>query len=432
LKKVLIISYFFPPCNLTASQRVLSWANDLNKFGYYPIIITRKWETNIGTLHDMSIGTTENGVHQINDNYEVYYLPYKSTLKDKIYTLRSTNRFVVFLRKVLSFTELIGQNYSNYFIPFSNLYDKAEQLISEDPSIQKLVISASPFVSFRFGYLLRLKFNALKWIADYRDDWTTSDSDIINNRKGLYRLVKTIENRKEKLWVGSASFVCSVSDYYTNKISDLVKVDGFTLYNGYGEDVQPVQQSLNTDSFFITYNGTLYSTQPIEYIIYAFLKVIDEYKYKFKLIFCFPGLAFDLAQENRVKKLIAGYEEFFKISGRVPKDEVIEIQRNSDILVMTAHTNQKGIPSSKIFEYIGLNKSFIVCPGDGDILDKLAEESGLGTVCNSSESAYKFIRERIEMKIKGDPVNFKIDNYKIARFSRIHQTEILAKHLDKL
>jgi hypothetical protein len=430
LKKILIISYFFPPCNLTASQRVLSWANDLNKFGYYPIIITRKWETNIETLHDMSIATTGNEVHQIYDNYEVYYLPYKSTLKDKIYALRSTNRFLVFFRKALSFTELIGQNYFNSFIPFSNFYDRAEQLISADPSIQKLVISASPFVSFRFGYLLRLKFNSLRWIADYRDDWTTSD--IINKKNGLYGLLKILENRKEKLWVGTASFICSVSDHYTSKVSDLVKVDGFTLYNGYGEDVQPVQQSVNKDSFIITYNGTLYSTQPIDYIIHAFLKVVNEYKNKLKLTFCFPGLAFDLAQENRVKKLIVGYEEFFKISGRVSKNEVIEVQRNSDILVMTAHTNQKGIPSSKIFEYIGLNKSFIVCPGDGDILDKLAEESGLGTVCNSSESAYRFIKERIEIKIKGDSVNLKLDSHRITKFSRIHQTKILAYYLDKL
>jgi hypothetical protein len=162
------------------------------------------------------------------------------------------------------------------------------------------------------------------------------------------------------------------------------------------------------------------------------LKVVNEYKNKLKLTFCFPGLAFDLAQENRVKKLIVGYEEFFKISGRVSKNEVIEVQRNSDILVMTAHTNQKGIPSSKIFEYIGLNKSFIVCPGDGDILDKLAEESGLGTVCNSSESAYRFIKERIEIKIKGDSVNLKLDSHRITKFSRIHQTKILAYYLDKL
>ncbi len=430
MKKVLIISYFFPPCNLTASQRVLSWANDLNKFGYYPIIVTRKWERAISTLHDMSAGTSKNEVHEIHDNYEVYYLPYNPSLKDKIYVSKATNIVMVFLRKVLSFIELVGQNYFNGFIPFSNFYDKADLILKTDPSIQKLVISASPFVLFRFGHLLQLKYKSLKWIADYRDDWTTSD--IINNKNGLYQFLYNIECKSEKLWLSTASFICSVSDYYTHKISGLVNVNGFTLYNGYAEEIKPIQMGLHSDSFIMTYNGTLYATQPIECIINAFLKIVNEYRKQLMLIFHFPGLAFDSAQENRVKTLIAGYEEFFQISGRVPKEEVIEIQNKSDLLVMTAHTNQKGIPSSKVFEYIGLNKSFIVCPGDGDILDKLAEESGLGTVCNSTESVYRFIKERIEMKITGNQNNFHVDENRIKRFSRIHQTEILAKHLDKL
>ena len=42
-KKVLILSYFFPPCNLPASQRSYGWATQLHEYGYHPIIITRNW-----------------------------------------------------------------------------------------------------------------------------------------------------------------------------------------------------------------------------------------------------------------------------------------------------------------------------------------------------------------------------------------------------
>ncbi|MFM7666825.1 MAG: glycosyl transferase family 1, partial [Bacteroidota bacterium] len=43
MKKVLIISYFFPPCNLTASNRIAGWKKHLPEFGIYPIIVTRNW-----------------------------------------------------------------------------------------------------------------------------------------------------------------------------------------------------------------------------------------------------------------------------------------------------------------------------------------------------------------------------------------------------
>lgn len=47
MKKVLIISYFFPPCNLTASQRSMGWARYLREQGWDPIVVTRNWEQHI-------------------------------------------------------------------------------------------------------------------------------------------------------------------------------------------------------------------------------------------------------------------------------------------------------------------------------------------------------------------------------------------------
>ena len=37
-----------------------------------------------------------------------------------------------------------------------------------------LLISGNPFVQFKFGYDLNKQFG-IKWIADYRDDWNTSE-----------------------------------------------------------------------------------------------------------------------------------------------------------------------------------------------------------------------------------------------------------------
>ena len=108
LKRILIISYFFPPCSLTASQRVLSWAKWLHKFGYYPVIITRKWEVKLKTLKDVSIPNSSGILHKNYKTYEVYYLPYKGNLRDRIYQKYGNNKLTK-VRQALTFMELLFQ-----------------------------------------------------------------------------------------------------------------------------------------------------------------------------------------------------------------------------------------------------------------------------------------------------------------------------------
>ena len=86
MQKVLIISYFFPPCNLTASQRANNWAKELNKFGYFPIVVTRKWDHKIESTSDLGKPSFNQKIDVIiNDKCKIIYAPYKSSLKDMIF-----------------------------------------------------------------------------------------------------------------------------------------------------------------------------------------------------------------------------------------------------------------------------------------------------------------------------------------------------------
>ena len=46
MKKVVILSYFFPPANFVGAERTAFWAKYLKEFDIYPIIITRCWNDN--------------------------------------------------------------------------------------------------------------------------------------------------------------------------------------------------------------------------------------------------------------------------------------------------------------------------------------------------------------------------------------------------
>ena len=75
MRKILIITYFFPPGNFAGSYRLYSWARYLKQFGFYPIIVTRHWEKDQTDYAGIS---SNKNLTIINENgYEIHYIPYK-------------------------------------------------------------------------------------------------------------------------------------------------------------------------------------------------------------------------------------------------------------------------------------------------------------------------------------------------------------------
>jgi len=46
VKKVLILSYFYPPANFVGAARTEAWVKYLPENNLFPIIITRQWKHN--------------------------------------------------------------------------------------------------------------------------------------------------------------------------------------------------------------------------------------------------------------------------------------------------------------------------------------------------------------------------------------------------
>lgn len=414
---------------MTASQRIEGWVKYLSLFGYYPIVITRNWDITINSPEDASITTGVGVIQEKNQNYEVHYVPYKASRRDDIFVKNKDKKYIQKLSKILTVRDLLFEGINNKAIPYANIYEYSRKIINENQDINFAIISAKPFNQFKFGYLLNKEFG-LKWIADYRDDWNTSELE--SKTTGLMKYISKIQSKNEKKWVGSSECITSISKIYKDRISQFVKKKGFVILNGFDgvEDTEIIKK--DNKRFCITYNGSLYPTQSIEPILNAVKKIIQNEEFQIEVHLNFPGLGFDKIQEKRVRDLMKGFEQFVHITNRIPKNEVVHIQKNSDLLLMVAHGMVKGVPSSKLYEYIGIKKQILLFPNDHDIIEETLNDTGLGLICDTEDQIYDHLVSLIKLKEKGETETLVIDDSKIEYYSRKNQAAELAKLLDRL
>lgn len=426
---MLILSYFFPPCNLTAAQRSHSWANYLSLYGYKPIIITRRWDEKISHLSDVSKSTPSEIKHEVFENYEVFYLPYQSNLRDKIYVKNKESRLNS-IRQMLTFFELLLQPFFDFVIPYNNVGEFALNYAKQNSDIKKMVVTGNPFNLFKFAFTLN-KATGIKWIADYRDAWTTSEINLIN--KGLlHKFINYLETHFEKKWVGTASLVTASSQPIANHVGALVKKQGHALYNGFvAEDFDGIKTTNKFNEFTITYVGTLYDGQKVEIFCDAFKKLIDENPTVLvKLVF--PGLSFYKAQKLRIETVMKGYEKHYECTERMERDKILTIEKQSHLLLHVAWDEHSGIIASKIYEYIASGTFILVTPTDGGAIEEIVRKSNCGICTKTADETFIFLKQEYENYLNGSFRTNDINNENSLQFSRQKQAGRLAELLDKI
>ncbi|HQN15268.1 MAG TPA: glycosyltransferase [Bacteroidales bacterium] len=429
MKKILIISYFFPPSTFTGSFRIYSWAKYLSRFGWYPIVVTRRWDFPVSEYKDMSATTSSEILHQQFDGYEVYSLPYKGNLRDRLHEKYGERKMVTF-RKMLSFFEVIGQNFTTRVVPFRNLYIFSDDLLKKDPDIKCMITSGKPYVLFSFCHKLSKKHH-IPWVSDYRDDWSTSQW--LTNLSFRDRLIANLEKRSELKWLASASGFTTISPAYVDLITGFIKKPGFSIMNGFDpDDYAGLPETTGNKAFTIIFNGTLYESQPVEIFTEAFRKFVHTAASKGDIKLLFLGLDFEKQQADRVRGLLQGLEPYYQITGRVEKKKALEIMAAAHVFLMFSHTNIKGVTSSKIFDYLALGKPVILSPGDKEILEEIIHTTHSGFVCENSEKTLLILQALFDEYISTGKISDQRDMKAITNYSRINQTKKLAEALNTL
>ena len=271
MKKVLIITYYWPPAGGAGVQRVLKFAKYLPQFGWQPIILT-----------------VENPDCPVIDNSLLKDIPpeckvYKSKALEpfEIYKkLIGKNKFdkipsdVLARTKNLTITEKLSKWVRlNLFIPDAKIgwkyyaIKEAKKIIEQEKI--DVVFSTSPPQTVALIAKSVANKNKLKWIADFRDPWMEIVHYQNVKRNGI---TKFIDRKLEKSVLRKADVLVTISADIVNLFKTKVGKKNYAIIpNGFDEsDFLKIDKNKNSN-FTIAYTGVITKTR-VPYALFSALK----------------------------------------------------------------------------------------------------------------------------------------------------------------
>ncbi|MDD3052485.1 MAG: glycosyltransferase family 4 protein [Candidatus Cloacimonetes bacterium] len=421
-RKVLIITYYWPPAGGPGVQRVLKFVQYLLDFGWQPIVLTVK-NGQFPALDFSHFNDCDDRIiieKSICPEPGSLYKSFTGTDKSKPIPVAVVAQKPRNWKMMISFFIRM-----NFFIPDAKIgwipfaLHKAGKIIREHkPAI---IFTSSPPQTINLIGILLKKMYKLPWIADMRDPWTNIyHYDNLEMPRHRYFIEKKMEN----LTVKKCDALTTVSKNLTTIISN--NPDKFrVIYNGFDpNDMPELDTEIDPDKFIIIHTGKLSVTQnPVN--LWKSLSRLGKRIPDFlqKLVIKFIG-SVDSSIIDSINEI--GLADQLQLINYLPHKEIFpHIGRASLCLVVNPQTkNNLGIIPAKFFEYMALNRnSIVISPRESEIAE-IVKKCGSGVVLDYNEDS-EFILEDYYNDWLNDKKKL-VGNFDIDKFSRPKLTEKLA------
>ena len=428
MKKVLIITYYWPPSGGAGVQRTLHFAKYLGDYNCIPYVLTVDPTYASYPVKDESLKALvpENLNISYTKSFEALNILSAIAGKDKVPYGGFTNQ-----KKSSFFQDVLKWIRGNFFIPDARIgwvkyaTKKAAELIREH-QIDCILISSPPHSSQLIGLKLKKEFPHLKWIADLRDPWT----DIYYYKELLHtNWAKKKDRSLEKKVLERADAALVVSSYIKYAFAEKslkVNVDKIhVLPNGYDEGDFKSLDKKDSDKFYITYVGTMADSYKPSVFFEALAKVIQQNNIE-RLVFRFVGSVPVSIKEKLNDLGIAS--EFI---GHVAHQEAVRFMLSTNLLLLVIPDapGAEGILTGKLFEYLGAGKRIIgIGPSNGDAATILKECSA-GVMIDRSDK--KGLLSFLSDEIMNDRSSY-INSNEVKKYTRRQLTNQLSTIISNL
>jgi glycosyltransferase involved in cell wall biosynthesis len=361
--RLLIVSTYFPPQNSIASLRPYSWA---------------KWWSRMG--HDVTVLTTPKRPHP--DDLRLSHvgfrvvklpIPLLGAARSTLRMLESASRRRASSPMSVSAEELDGVESSGHigtsgigtglhwlterygvlgscrFPDHHDLWAARAARWARATSWDAVITSGGPYSVHRVGAAVKRTQSSTSWLLDWRDLWT--ENHIFPGLAPLRPYERWLEAR----FHAAADAVTTVSEPLAKTLRGITSTSVHVIYNGFEEEDY---EALSPEPFFsgdtvnVSYTGTLYPH-------YQNLRPLFDAVHRLERDGLIGGSDLRLNFAGACEQVVGiarerGVERYVKYFGRLPREDALRMQRDSDALLFVGREGERpdGVLTGKLFEYV--------------------------------------------------------------------------------
>ncbi|EKT3956309.1 glycosyltransferase family 4 protein [Flavobacterium psychrophilum] len=422
MKKVLIITYYWPPAGGPGVQRWLKFVKYLPDYNIQPIVYIPENPTYPIIDEGLISEVSEQAIILKNKIIEPYQL---ASVFSKKSTKGISSGIIPNQKKQSFIQKLLLLVRGNLFIPDARILwvkpsvKYLEKYISEN-NIDTIITSGPPHSLHLIGLKLKQNLN-VKWFADFRDPWTTIG---YHSALKLSSYAEKKHKNLERKVLNTADTIIVTSKTTKTEFQAITTKPIEVITNGY--DVENISKQTLDEKFTLAHIGSFLSDRnPI--ILWESLSELVAENKKFRTHFQLKLIG-KVSQE--ILDTIDGFNlnSYVNNLGYVSHKEAIEHQKKSQILLLIEIDSEdtKSIIPGKLFEYMVSERPIIgIGPKGSDFAEIITEtNTGVFFTYNEKEKLKKQILSYFELYLTQ---KLTVSAVGLQQYSRKKLTEKLSK-----
>lgn len=402
MRRVLIITYYWPPSGGSGVQRWLKMSKYLPENGWQPVVYTAdnaEYPVEDKSLDSDVAPETEVIRQPIVEPYSFYkkFLGIKKGEKVKAGFINEGAKKTGWKENLSVWVR------GNFFIPDARCWwikpsvKYLTNYLKEHP-VDAIVSTGPPHSMHLIARALHRKFN-IPWVADFRDPWT--DIDFYKDLK-LTPWADRKHHRLERQVLTEATKVVTIGWDCAKGLEQLGAKDVAVITNGYDFD-QPIVEVHHDTSmldqgtlpFTMSHIGIIGANRNPETFWQAFADIVETFPetsqpIRIRLIGQVDNSVLESIKRHNIEKYV-------EITPYIPHNQVLEEQQKSAVLLLFINNspNAKGVLTGKLFEYLASGRPILcIGPEDGDSARVLNEtETGITVGFNNKEKMITVISD---------------------------------------
>ncbi len=430
MKRILIITYYWPPAGGIAVQRWLKLVKYLPENNWHPIVVIPE-----NPAYPIE---QEDYLKDVSNQLEIIRVPiFEINRPPKNPGGKKTHLSLITNHKKSWKDSVKAWIRGNVILPDARvlwirpLVRAVHSYLREHP-VDVLVTNGPPHSLHLAGLRIKRKNPTIQWMADFRDPWTS-----INYYDELKPgwIANRLQEHWEKQVVQQADLVTTVSEAGTTEFLAYHPKSILTLSNGFDEEDFPSVTSYQpTDkTFYIRYIGSLMANQnyPVFWEVIQELYRENEAFKQYARLELVGNIDFSVREEIRKNEL----EPYTDYIGYVSAKEAIAYQQSAAMLLLFINRtgNSKGMMTGKLFGYLAVRRPILLIgPTDGNAAELIRyTDSGIAFDASHREEIKLYIISHFNQFLKGESL-LAGNPERIKEFTRRKLTSLLASHLNKL